>query len=125
MVAPEMAINRRNTVAFITANPVIISLTPRARINSGTGARWAPGVVRDPQQFRLVDQSSTSGPVPGRIVAADGVQRQVQFQLLGAWDSLIGLWDFWRDEQGILFEVAELLPWNGYEQRAKVVRYGE
>lgn len=121
----EQLFQRRNTLAFIQANPQQITLTPRSPVNSGTGRRWINQEIREEQTFRLIDQSSTSGPQPGDVLAGDGTQRKVTYQLLGRWDAAIGLWDFWIDSAGIKCEVVELLPDNGYERRAKVVRYGE
>jgi hypothetical protein len=123
--ANELAMHRANTQAFIAANPSTLSLIPRTRQKSGTGVAWIPGPARPAQVMRLIDQSSTSGPTPGSVRAADGVQRRVTYQLLGTWDAAIGMYDTWTDAQGIVWEVQDLLPDNGYERRAEVIRYGE
>jgi hypothetical protein len=38
---------------------------------------------------------------------------------------VIGVFDYWVDGDGIRWEVADVLPYNQYERRAQVMRYGE
>jgi hypothetical protein len=123
--AGELQVNRVNTEAFIAANPSYVALIPRTATKTGEGILYVDGPPRASQRFRLIDQSSTNGPQPGSIVGADGTQRRVDYQLLGKFDAIVGLNDYWVDAAGIRWEVAELLPDNGYERRARVVRYGE
>lgn len=120
----ELAAQRRITAAYIAANPSSITLIPRKLVKSGTGTTWQDQPPRPAQTFRLIDQSSPSGNQP-TATTIDGAQRKVQYQLLGAWDTVVGLRDYWIDAEGFRCEVAELLPDNGYEQRAQVVRYGQ
>lgn len=120
----ELAAQRRITEAYVAANPSSIVLTPRKKVKSGTGITWQDQPPRAAQTFRLIDQSSPSGNQPTAITI-DGAQRKVQYQLLGTWDTEVGLYDYWVDAEGFRCEVAELLPDNGYEQRAQVVRYGQ
>lgn len=114
-----------NTKAFIDANPVWLTLVPHTREKTGTGTRYIPGTPRPMQKLRLIDQSSTSGPQPGAVAGSDGIQRRVEYQMLGLPDAEIGKYDRWQDAHGIWWEVADLLPDNGYERRAQVVRYGQ
>lgn len=123
--ADELRIQKKNTQAFIKANPIDIQLTPRTRVNSGTGARLVDGTPRVVQEFRLIDQTRTFGAEPGTVLASDGVQRRADYQLLGEVGTVIGLYDYWIDADGIFFEVANLLADNQYEVRAQVVRLGE
>lgn len=125
MDASELKFQRRNTEAFIKANPVTIALIPRTPVKSGTGTRYMNGTPRDPQILRLIDQTRTFGAEPGTVVTADGLQRKAEYQLLGEHDAVIGQYDTWVDADGVRFEVGNLLPRNGYEVRAQVVRYGE
>ena len=125
MDANELAMHRANTQAFIAANPSTLTLTPRTKQKTGGGTAWIYGTPRPAQVMRLIDQSSTSGPTPGSVRAADGIQRRVTYQLLGTWDATIGLYDTWTDAQGFVWTVDDLIPDNGYERRAEVSRYGE
>lgn len=119
--ATELAYQRRNTVAFIAANPVSLALIPRTRIKDGSGTRFQDGDPRATQTFRLIDQSTARNTIPGLIRASDGIERLVDFVLLGDMDAVVSLWDYWVAESGT-YEVAEIYPANQYEVRAAVVR---
>ncbi len=121
----ELEVNRFNTKAFIDANPTSLILTPRTRQDNGEGSSWVDGTPRPVQVVSLIDQSYFRGPVPGTLLSADGTQRQVDYQLLLEHDGQVGLFDYWIDGEGVRWEVLDLLPFNGYERRAKVARYGE
>lgn len=125
MQQAELELHRANTVAFIAANYTDLILTPRVRVKTGTGTTYADQPPRAPQRVRLIDQSAVRGPEPGTVLAGDGKQRRVVYQLLGEHTAEFGLYDYWVDAEGIRCEVADLLPFNGYERRARVVRYGE
>lgn len=123
--AAELAINRLNTARFIAANQARIVLVPRLRRKDAYGTRWVDGTPRAPQYMRLIDQSSSNSPFPGMVKTLTGEERQVSFVLLGTYDALIAVGDYWEDDDHVRWEVAELLPENGYEQRAIAVRAGE
>lgn len=122
---PELSAHRATTLAFISYNPTVVNLVPRTRVKTGSGTRLVEGPPRGPQTLRIIDQSSPKGPTPGMVIAGDGKQRKVEYQLLGPYNASIGLYDVWEDGNGIRWEIAEILPDNGYERRAQVVRYGE
>lgn len=121
----ELAAQRRITRAFIAAHPVSVTLIPRSVVKTATGTKLVDQPAREPQTVRLIDQSAAGGTTPGVVTSADGQQRKVEFQMLGAFDAEFGLHDYWLDSAGVRLEVAELLPYNGYECRAQVVRYGQ
>lgn len=125
MDANELALHRANTKAFIDVNSVTLTLVPRVRQNTAYGTDLVNQAPRAPQVCRLIDQSGTGSPTPGEVRGADGRQRKVQYQLLMEYDATLGLYDCWTDDLGIIWEVAELFPDNGYERRGKVIRYGE
>lgn len=114
----ELNINRLNTNAFIAANPLVVELIPRAKVLSGTGVKWQEGAPRPLQVARLIDTSERSAQP-----AQDGVQRKDVFQLLLPFDGLVALDDYWI-AGGIRYEVTNVLPYNNYERRAEVTRYG-
>lgn len=120
----ELRINRRNTLAFIQARPLALSLIPQQRTKTASGGFvYLPMPPRAEQTFRLIEQASAYGNNPGLLQASDGKQRRVQFQLLGTWDSTIAVYDYWV-MGGLRYEVVELLPFNNYERRGQVVQYG-
>ena len=121
----ELGMKRIQTTEFIAWNPTTVTLIPRQGVKTGTGIAWADLTPRAPQVVRLIDQSSTKGPNGGAIPTGDGVQRKVEYQMLMEWDAEVGQHDYWYDADGIRWEVHEVMPWNGYETRAEVIRYGE
>lgn len=123
-IASELAVNRRNTRAFIIARPFELALTPQARVKTASGGfKYQDLPVRATQTLRLIEQASAYGNSPGLLQSSDGKQRRVQFQLLGQWDSVIEVYDYWITDD-IRYEVAELLPFNNYERRGQVIQYG-
>jgi hypothetical protein len=123
--ALEQEVNRLNTEAFISSHATEVVFIPMAFSVTGTGTQWTPGEPREPQVVRIVDQSWMRGGVPGMVRARDGQQRKVEYQVVARHDAEMELYDFFTDADGIKWEVAELLPDNGYERRAQVIRYGE
>lgn len=121
----EVRLNKKQTAAFIAANPIKLRLIPRTKVNSGSGVKLVDEAPRAEQTFRLIDQTRTFGPDPGTVQTGDGQQRKAEFQLLGEVGVQLGLYDYWIDPEGIRFEVANVIYDNPYEVRAQVVRYGE
>jgi hypothetical protein len=120
----ELRVNRRNTAWFIEARPIVIALIPQQRTKTASGGfLYLPLPPRVEQTFRLIEQASAYGNNPGLLQASDGKQRRVQFQLLGTWDSVMEVHDYWVMD-GLRYEVAELLPFNNYERRGQVIQYG-
>jgi hypothetical protein len=121
----ELRVNRVNTVRFIAARPTEVTLTPVEKVKTSSGGfRWEDRPDRDPQTFRIIDLNVPSGNSPGLLTAIDGKQLKVISQLLGPYDSVMAVGDHWTDENGKRCEIGELLPYNGYERRAQVIRYG-
>jgi|SRR6185312_4580407 len=122
----ERRIQRKNTDAFIKPVQITISLIPVIKTKTSNGYASVDGEPRAPQVFRLIDQSSTIvGNNPGRLRSSEGQQRKITHQLLGYADCVWEVGDYWTDSIGGRFEIDELLPDNGYERRAKVIRYGK
>lgn len=119
-VSYELKVQRRATDAFIAARPTLVTLTPRLPVRSGTGTRLVDQAPRLAQVGRLIEVNATGGPDRG----PDGAQRKDVFQLLLPFDGVVGKYDHFTLE-GIRHEVTGILPFNGYEVRAEVTRYGE
>jgi hypothetical protein len=123
--ASELRYQMRNTAAFIAADVSTLVLIPRLTTKNASGYSTVDGTPRRPQRFRLIDQSSSVvGNEPGRLRSSEGQQRKATHQLLGFDDCEWAVGDYWTDEIGGRYEIDELLPDNGYERRAKVIRYG-
>lgn len=118
--AGELSLQKSMTQWFIDANPMEIILIPRTRQSDGRGSRLVDGPPRAPQVFRLIDQSTARNTIPGKVQTSDGVERLVDFILLGMPGVSVELFDYWVD--GETYEVTEIYPDNQYEVRAAVVR---
>jgi hypothetical protein len=120
-----LALQRLITSQFIKANPstLALHLGGVTKTASGGTVRSSPS-SRPAQVLRLIDQSSAIGSVPGPTQTGQGTSRRSTHQLLGAWNATIGVGDWWLDANGHRFEVVELLPFNGYEVRARVIEHG-
>lgn len=119
----NLAVNRKLTKAFIAFNPVTLVLTPRTKVKKPAGGfGWLDGAPRAAQVLTLIEQTGLSGqPKPVRTV--DGVERIVEFELLGEYGAAIQDWDTFS-YQGKDWEVIDLYFDNGYEVRALVSARG-
>jgi len=119
-VNDEIDIQRKITRAFIDTMPVIITLIPRVRAKMPTGGfAFQTLSPREPQKMRLIEPSG----LPILLTGSDGVQREMEMILLGRWDCDLEKYDIF-DYDGRSFEVAQLYHFNGWEQRAEVIRFG-
>jgi hypothetical protein len=57
-------------------------------------------------------------------ITDDGIEREIDLTLLGPWDAQLDIGDWWRDGEGLKYEIIEMVPYNGYEVRALVVKSG-
>lgn len=120
----ELRVQRRNTAAFIAVDPETIVLTPREKTRTTTGGTvWTELPPREPQVFKIIPRSQTGAvSIDNRV--GGGTMQEIEFTLLGNWDAQIGPHDIFRHD-GAQWEVFEVDPSNGYEQRAQVVRFGQ
>lgn len=116
----ELSVQKRITTAFIRTQPVEIVLTPREkRKQPSGGTKWEDMPAREVQTLRLVEPPSPDRPTR----TADGIERVVEFLLLGEFDASIGVYDVF-DHAGGRWEVVFLYHFNGWERRAEVARHG-
>lgn len=119
----ELAVQRKITKGFIAAQPVMITLVPRAQVKQPSGGtRWENGEPRVAQTMKIIEPTLGVGNTRP-TVAVDGIERVVEYILLGAWDAVIGVYDTFEHDGG-RWEVVQLIHDNGYEQRASVARHG-
>jgi len=118
----ELTVNRELTAAFIARRPVTLTLTPRVETSDGAGGKTKSlGTPRAPQVFSLLEPSDSGYREPAAI--EEGRQSSIDFMLLGTHDAIIGLYDVFTYD-GREYKVVELMPDNGYEKRALVMRHG-
>jgi hypothetical protein len=116
----SLAVNRRLTKKFIAVNPVSLILIPHEKTKKPAGGyTMEPQPARDPQTVSLLEPSSQPTPQ----ITVDGVDREVEFQLLGEWDAQVARGDTFT-HKGKEWEVVDLWIDNGYEVRALVSARG-
>lgn len=123
-ITEELFVQRVNTSHFIAADPHWITLRTRtsSRTASGAVVRSGAAVARPEQRFKLIMVSPAGGSLEQRT--EDGTERQVEYQLLGEWDAVVEVGDYWDDSEDQRWEVRAIVPDNGYERRAVVEAHG-
>lgn len=120
----EQTVQRKLTHEFIMTMPVTITLRPRNKVKTPAGGfTWQETVPRAAQVMRLCEPSTMGGGMPRPIVTTDGIQREIEFMLLGEWDASIGVNDVFTHD-GHDWEIVQVAQSNGWEQRALVTRLG-
>lgn len=119
----ELDIHRKNTRAFIAVKPSIVVLTPQTNVRKpGGGYSIVQGTPRDPQTMRIIELGMVQ--TPQVLNLTDGKQREARFWLLGEFSAQMATGDFWRSDDGRLWEIGDIVRENGYEQRGLVAERG-
>lgn len=119
-IALETTINRKNTLMFIQANPLVLALIPRERERTASGgSKYVDQPAREVQTFRLIPRDETTLPT----FNDEGIDRSYDLVLLGAFDAQMSIRDYWHDENGFRYEVMDVQR-NSYEVKGAVVRKG-
>ena len=120
----ELWTNRKNTEAYIAADPTILRLKTRVPLRTPSGGvTVVDGPTRPEQIFKLIMVSPAGGSIEQRTDS--GTERQVDYILLGKWDAQVDVGDWWEDGRGNVWEVRAVIPSNGYETRAVVEAHGK
>ena len=116
--------NRDVTHWFIMTDPTPISLIPVAKIQQPSGGYKSVSLAPRPlQHFKLIYQS---GIGDGIIEAQDGNVRRYDFVMVGEWDAVVEIDDYWIDpaRDNFHWRVKGFQPYNGYEVKVGVVGFG-
>jgi hypothetical protein len=117
----ELALQKKLTKQFIDSDPSTIKLIPRVKSATGSGGfKFTDQPARPPQVFKLITMTDSTRPTS----TVDGVERLIDFTLLGVHDAVVKVYDYWRDPDGTRYEVVELVPSNLYEVKALVTKHG-
>jgi hypothetical protein len=117
----ELFVHRRNTAAFIAADHETITLIPRAHQRTSTGGfKWVELAPRPPQELKISERNSTAR-TDVRVIG--GVQHEIEMTLVGLWDAEMAANDIF-DHNGARWQIVQVEHFNGYEQRASVIRFG-
>jgi hypothetical protein len=120
-ISLELAVLRDQTDWFIGARPIDLILTPVQVQRTANGGFHVINLApRLPQRMRLISMSADQRPT----ITEDGIEREIDLTLLGRWDAQVDIGDWWRDGEGLYYEIMEMVPYNGYEVRALVTKRG-
>lgn len=111
----ELSVQRQNTLAFINADPIAVVLTPRTKTVVQGVQKLVDGTPRNSQVMKLIMQSPAGGSIEQHT--SSGTARVMDFTLLGQWNSLGDIGDWWEDSDGTHWEITAIVPNNGYERR--------
>lgn len=121
----ELEYQRKNTKAFIDADPIEVNLIERIRTATGAGGwKFTGEVPRNPQIMRLLPQSD----IMGQVQTPDGIQLTPGYVLLGEHSALMQRWDVFELNTIKFMVVSPVRPdvrlyTNAYERKADVARY--
>lgn len=115
----QLDTQRRLTREFIAYDPTAIILIPTVvTAQSNGGSTRVDGPPRVSQQFKLIPMSHDRKPV----VTVDGVDRMIDYTLLGEWDSSMELWDHWEGSDGSTFTIVAFADGMDYQKKGLVER---
>lgn len=120
MNVQTLAALRAGTAAFIADDPTTAVLTPVTRVKTtGGGFTEQNGTPRPAQTFKLSELNFGTPP----LVTVAGVERVVDYHLIGPHDMQISVGDFWVDGSGNRFDVVGFTEGWGYMRKALVSRH--
>jgi len=113
-------LQRAATASFIADDPTTAQLIPVARVyQSNGGFKEQDGTPRAAQTFKLSLLAYDQRPT----ITIAGVERVIDYHIIGPHDMAIAVGDYWIDEAGTRFDVVGLIEGFGYETKAYVSRH--
>lgn len=116
--ATELAIHRANTKIYIDSDPVEIVLRTRVEEWVAGTKKFEEGSPRAGQRFKIIWSGST-----GFTYTIEGLTRRFDFILVGEYDAVVEITDFWRVNSQDN-EIQYIFPSNGYEVKCGGVSHG-
>jgi hypothetical protein len=111
---------RRMTAALIADDPTSAALTPTTRVQKPNGGYTdMDSTPRKEQTFKLSLLAYDQRPT----VTVNGVERLMDYHLIGPADMAIAVGDWWIADAGTKYEVAGLTEGWGYMTKAVVFRH--
>lgn len=118
--AATLEAQRRMTAAFIADDPTTAVLIPLTRASTASGGYTdTPGTPRASQTFKLSLLAYDQRPT----VTVAGVERLVDYHLIGPHDMAIAVGDYWVDADGTMYEVVGFSEGWDYMTKAFVSRH--
>lgn len=110
--------NRRLTEWFINDDPTPITLKTKVRQRSGGSSDFVNGPDRDEQILKVIYSGSD-----GQFVTADGETRRFDFIIVGKYDAIIEINDYWTEGKQ-RYTIDYVYPYNGYEVKCGGTSHG-
>lgn len=111
---------RSATAAFIADDPTTVVLVPRDRVATPAGGyQYVDGTPRPEQVVKLILLNSDQRPA----VTVAGVERLVDYHLLGPYDMQIAVGDLWDAPDGTKWEVLGFTEGWDYMTKAFLGRH--
>lgn len=111
---------RAATLAFIRDDPTTASFTPSTRIRTATGGfTEQDGAPRVDQTFKMSELNFDTRPT----TTVAGVERLIDYHLIGRWDMTIAVGDYWFDDAGTRYDVVGFSEGWEYMTKALVSRH--
>jgi hypothetical protein len=118
--AAVLTAQRQATIDFINYDPTPVQLIPNARTTTPSGGfSEASGTPRSAQVVKLILLAYDERP----SVTLAGVERIIDYHLLGRWDMEIETGDYWIDSEGTRWDVVGFSEGWDYETKAFVSRH--
>lgn len=112
---------RATTAAFIAMDPTEIELIPHTdTITAGGGRERTAQPARPAQTFKVIPMTYDQRPT---VTTAGGVERIIDYTLLGAWDAEGDVWDVWDRGDGSYLLVVAIADGHGYETKLLCERH--
>lgn len=111
---------RRMTKALIDDDPTAVVLVPSVESTAPSGnPTYVDGTPRAVQRFKLSLLAFDQRPT----VTVNGVERRVDYHLIGEYNAVVEVGDHWTDAALTRYEVIGFTEGWDYEIKAQVIRH--
>jgi hypothetical protein len=115
-----LGIQRQITAAFIADDPTTAQFIPVTRAKQANGGfQEVDGTPRVAQTFKLSLLAFDQRPT----VTVAGVERVIDYHLIGPHDLVAAVGDYWIDDEGTRYDIVGFSEGWEYERKAFVSRH--
>lgn len=108
------------TKVFIDMDPTDLALIPTIdQLQPNGTTKRVDGPPRPTQRLKLIPMTFDQRPT----ITIAGVERVIDYHLLGNWDAVIRVGDHWSDPDGTKYEVIAMSDGHDYEVKVLVERH--
>lgn len=119
MTAPDVELQRDQTLHFIESDPTDLVLIPVEEQLQSTGSMKVVDLPPRPaQRVKLIQLSSDQRPT----ITVNGVERVIDYHLVAPWGAVVRPGDHWSDPDGTRYVVIALSDGYDYMVKALVQR---